>query len=64
NEMANFANRMRLFGQDASFEDEKLIDLNWPIDRFRGFESVIMGYQYMTGELPAAMTRSQLKISR
>jgi dTDP-4-amino-4,6-dideoxygalactose transaminase len=24
-EMANFANRMRLFGQDASFEDEKLI---------------------------------------
>jgi len=60
-EMANFANRMRLFGQDASFEDEKFIDLNWPIDRFRGFESVIMGYQYMTGELPAAMTRSQLK---
>ena len=52
---------MRLFGQDASFEDEKLIDLKWPIDRFRGFEAMIGGWQYLPGELPAALTRSQLR---
>ncbi len=59
--IAGIANQMRLFGQDAGFEDEKLIDLRWPIDRNRGFESIMMGWQYMPGELPAALTRSQLK---
>lgn len=58
--LANIANQIRLFGQNASFEDEKFIDLRWPIDRFRGFESIFMGWQYMPGELPAALTRSQL----
>lgn len=57
---AEIANSIRLFGQDASFEDEKLIDLRWPIDRNRGFESITMGWQYMTGELPAALARTQL----
>lgn len=59
--LAKKANQIRLFGQDASFEDEKLIDLRWPIDRNRGFESIMMGWQYMPGELPAALTRSQLR---
>jgi dTDP-4-amino-4,6-dideoxygalactose transaminase len=59
--LADRANKMRLFGQDASFEDEKLINLNWPIDRFRGFESIMGGWQYLPGELPAALTRSQLR---
>jgi len=59
--LADRANKMRLFGQDASFEDEKFIDLKWPIDRFRGFESIMGGWQYMPGEMPAALTRSQLR---
>lgn len=60
-ELANRANQIRLFGQDASFDDEALIDLHWPIDRNRGFEAVMLGWQYMAGELPAALTRSQLR---
>lgn len=60
-DLADIANKIRLFGQDASFEDEALIDLKWPIDRGRGFESILMGWQYLPGELPAALTRSQLK---
>lgn len=60
-EMASIANSIRLFGQDASLEDEKFIDLKWPIDRFRGFESITMGWQYMAGEMPAVLVRPQLK---
>ena len=59
--IANRANQMRLFGQDALFDDEALIDLHWPIDRNRGFESIMLGWQYLPGELPAALTRSQLR---
>lgn len=60
-ELAQIADNIRLFGQDSSFEDEKLIDLKWPLERNRGFESITMGWQYLPGELPAALVRSQLK---
>ncbi len=59
--LADIANSIRLFGQDASFEDEKLVDLNYPLDRGRGFEAIRLGWQYLPGELPAALTRAQLK---
>jgi len=59
--LAQGADSVRLFGQDCSFDDEKLIDLSTPLDRGRGFESITMGWQYMAGELPAALTRSQLR---
>jgi len=58
---ADFANQIRLFGQDASFGDEKFIDKVRPLERGRGFESITMGWQYMLGELPAALTRTQLR---
>ncbi|HOC91700.1 MAG TPA: DegT/DnrJ/EryC1/StrS family aminotransferase [bacterium] len=55
------ANSVRLFGQNASFDDESLVDPLRPLDRGRGFESIGMGWQYMPGELPAAVTRAQLR---
>lgn len=59
-ELAQRADNIRLFGQDCSFDDEKLVDPKRPLDRGRGFESITMGWQYLPGELPAALTRSQL----
>jgi perosamine synthetase len=59
--IADIANQVRLFGQDASFDDERFIDLRWPIDRNRMFESVLVGWQYQPGEMPAALLRSQLR---
>ena len=58
---AQIADNVRLFGQDSSFEDIKYIDLTTPLDRNRMFESITVGWQYLPGEMPAAMLRAQLR---
>ena len=60
-DFAQIADNVRLFGQNSSFDDERLIDVSTPLDRNRGFESMFVGWQYLPGELPAALTRSQLR---
>jgi dTDP-4-amino-4,6-dideoxygalactose transaminase len=60
-ELKERANRFRMFGEDVRESDKKAFDPARPLDGVREYNSLMMGWMYRTGELTAALCRSQLR---
>ncbi len=54
------AHQLRMFGEDAQPEDEASYDLGHPLDGNRSYDSAVLGWNYRTTELSAALARAQL----
>jgi perosamine synthetase len=54
------AHRLRMFGEDSRPEDEASYELAHALDGNRAYDSGVLGWNYRTTELSAALARAQL----